>query len=83
MHPYTEGRVFSVQFCQRPTIVKQRFKKRYRHPTLDARLTKGRLNMEARSILKARKLGVVTPALYFIDTHQAAIYMVRRGRGGG
>lgn len=70
-----EGRVFSVQFLQRRTIVKQRFPKTYRHPTLDAKLTKSRLNMEARSIMRARKLGVVTPTLYYVDTHQSAIYM--------
>lgn len=35
----------------------QGFKKTYRHPTLDAKLTKSRLNMEARSIVRARKLG--------------------------
>lgn len=70
-----EARVFSVQFLQRPTIVKQRFPKTYRHPTLDAKLTKSRLNMEARSIMRARKLGVVTPTLYYVDTQQSAIYM--------
>lgn len=70
-----EGRVFSVQFLQRPTIVKQRFKKTYRHPTLDAKLTRSRLNTEARSIMRARKLGVVTPTLYYVDTQQSAIYM--------
>ena len=29
-----EGRVFAVKFCGRDTIVKQRFKKTYRHPPL-------------------------------------------------
>jgi TP53 regulating kinase-like protein len=70
-----EGRVFAVQFLQRPTIIKQRFKKTYRHPSLDAKLTKSRLNMEARSITRARKLGVVTPTIYYVDTQQSAIYM--------
>ena len=70
-----EGRVFSVQFLQRPTIVKQRFKKTYRHPTLDAKLTRSRLNTEAGSIMRARKLGVVTPTLYYVDTQQSSIFM--------
>ena len=34
-----EGRVFAVTFLNRPAIVKQRFKKTYRHPTLDAKIT--------------------------------------------
>jgi len=70
-----EARVFSVQFLQRQTVVKQRFAKTYRHPALDAKLTRSRLNMEARSIVRARKLGVVTPTLYYVDTQQSAIYM--------
>ena len=37
-------RVFRVTFLQRPAIAKQRFTKRYRHPELDARLTKSRLH---------------------------------------
>ena len=70
-----EGRVFRVQFLQRATVVKQRFKKTYRHPTLDAKLTRSRLTMETRSLMRARKLGVVTPTIYYVDTQQSAIYM--------
>ena len=70
-----EGRVFAVKFCGRDTIVKQRFKKTYRHPTFDAKLTRSRLGMEARSMMRARKLGVVTPTLYYVDQQQSAIYM--------
>jgi len=36
-------RVFRVQFLGRPTIIKQRFSKKYRHPALDAKLTSLRL----------------------------------------
>ena len=70
-----EGRVFAVKFCGRDTIVKQRFKKTYRHPTLDTKLTRSRLGMEARSMMRARKLGVATPTLYYVDQQQSAIYM--------
>ena len=70
-----EGRVFGIKFCGRDTVVKQRFKKTYRHPTLDTKLTKSRLGMEARSMMRARKLGVVTPTLYYVDQQQSAIYM--------
>ena len=72
-----EGRVFAVTFLGKPAIVKQRFEKTYRHPILDKKLTKSRLNMEARGMMRARKLGVITPTLYYVDTHQAAIYMER------
>nr|GEV98928.1 TP53-regulating kinase [Tanacetum cinerariifolium] len=46
----------------------ERFSKKYRHPTLDAKLTLKRLNAEARCLTKARKVGVVTPVLYAVDT---------------
>ena len=36
-------RVFEVLYLNKPTIIKQRFKKKYRHPTLDTKLTKQRL----------------------------------------
>eukprot|EP00959_Pyramimonas_sp_CCMP1952_P123498 2581881-Pyramimonas_sp.AAC.1 len=36
-------RVFETRYIGKPTIIKQRFKKKYRHPTLDAKLTKQRL----------------------------------------
>ena len=98
---YAPQRVFRVTFLQRPAVAKQRFAKRYRHPDLDARLTKTRLlgvrarratrpasvcarvrraadratPQEARSLLKARKLGVATPVLYHVDAQAACLYM--------
>lgn len=51
----------------RRSIVKERFSKKYRHPTLDSKLTLKRLNAEARCTTKARRLGVCTPVLYAVD----------------
>ncbi|KAM7496002.1 hypothetical protein LguiA_020416 [Lonicera macranthoides] len=62
-----EARVFESHFVGRRSIVKERFSKKYRHPTLDAKLTLKRLNAEARCMAKARRLGVSTPALYAVD----------------
>uniref|UniRef100_A0A1D1YIU6 non-specific serine/threonine protein kinase n=1 Tax=Anthurium amnicola TaxID=1678845 RepID=A0A1D1YIU6_9ARAE len=62
-----EARVFVSDFLGRKSIVKERFSKKYRHPTLDSKLTLKRLNAEARCMAKARKLGVLTPTLYFVD----------------
>ncbi|KAM7462080.1 hypothetical protein LguiA_030201 [Lonicera macranthoides] len=62
-----EARVFESHFVGRRSIVKERFSKKYRHPTLDAKLTLKRLNAEARCMVKARRLGVSTPALYAVD----------------
>ncbi|KAH6766699.1 Protein kinase superfamily protein [Perilla frutescens var. hirtella] len=62
-----EARVFESTFVGRRSIVKERFSKKYRHPLLDSKLTLKRLNAEARCTMKARKLGVSTPALYAVD----------------
>jgi TP53 regulating kinase-like protein len=98
--------VFRLTFLQRAAVAKQRFSKRYRHPELDARLTKSRLagvrpareaaaracsatrhrlhapltwhggpSQEARSLVKARKLGVAAPVLYHVDAAAACLYM--------
>ncbi|RYR37857.1 hypothetical protein Ahy_A09g042769 [Arachis hypogaea] len=63
-----EARVFESNFVGRRSVIKERFSKKYRHPTLDIKLTLRRLNAEARCMTKARKLGVCTPALYAVDT---------------
>ncbi|KAK7392958.1 hypothetical protein VNO78_21408 [Psophocarpus tetragonolobus] len=62
-----EARVFDSSFVGRRCVVKERFSKKYRHPTLDSKLTLRRLNAEARCVTKARKLGVCTPVLYAVD----------------
>nr|GMD83910.1 EKC/KEOPS complex subunit bud32-like [Ipomoea batatas] len=62
-----EARVFESTFVGRRSIVKERFSKKYRHPTLDSKLTLKRLNAEARCMTKARRLGVATPVLYAVD----------------
>ncbi|XP_074311046.1 uncharacterized protein LOC141646937 isoform X2 [Silene latifolia] len=62
-----EARVFESAFVGRRCIIKERFSKKYRHPTLDSKLTLKRLNAEARCMTKARKLGVPTPVLFSVD----------------
>ncbi|KAL3518539.1 hypothetical protein ACH5RR_021142 [Cinchona calisaya] len=62
-----EARVFESIFVGRRSIIKERFSKKYRHPSLDSKLTLKRLNAEARCMTKARRLGVSTPVLYAVD----------------
>ncbi|PIA31686.1 hypothetical protein AQUCO_04900170v1 [Aquilegia coerulea] len=62
-----EARVFESTFVGRRSVVKERFSKKYRHPSLDSKLTLKRLNAEARCMTKARRLGVCTPVLYAVD----------------
>ncbi|XVF21727.1 hypothetical protein REPUB_Repub12eG0115100 [Reevesia pubescens] len=62
-----EARIFESVFVGKRSIIKQRFSKKYRHPSLDSKLTLKRLNAEARCMTKARQLGVSTPVLYSVD----------------
>ncbi|VDB87193.1 unnamed protein product [Peniophora sp. CBMAI 1063] len=50
-----------------PILLKQRFAKQYRHPTLDAGLTKARVAGEARALLKCLRSGVNVPGIRLVD----------------
>ncbi|KFY35900.1 hypothetical protein V494_05484 [Pseudogymnoascus sp. VKM F-4513 (FW-928)] len=50
-----------------PCALKHRPAKPYRHPILDARLTKHRILSEARVLAKCRRDGVPVPAVYALD----------------
>lgn len=105
-------RLWEAQLAGRPAIVKQRFSKQYRHPTLDRKLTAARLKQvatrmrvhfhdsrralvsftseampvwadmeldgwkqEVRGMVRARKMGALTPVLYAVDLLDATISM--------
>ncbi|KAJ1493934.1 kinase-like domain-containing protein [Baffinella frigidus] len=70
-----EARVYRATFCGRACVVKERVLKRYRHPSLEASLSKKRLNQEARCLLRSRKSGVVVPCVYHIDYETKRMYM--------
>jgi TP53 regulating kinase-like protein len=50
-----------------PACLKFRPRKAYRHPVLDARLTKHRLLSEARLLVRCKRDGVSVPSLFFVD----------------
>jgi TP53 regulating kinase-like protein len=64
-----EGRLYKTSFLtsDTPCALKFRPSKPYRHPILDARLTKARILAEARVLNKCRRDGVSVPAVYCID----------------
>ncbi|EDO33026.1 predicted protein [Nematostella vectensis] len=72
-----EAKIFFTEFYNRPTVVKQRFCKCYRHPSLDEKLTRRRTTQEVRSMLRCRKVGITTPTVYFVDYEAFCIYMER------
>ncbi|KAJ3155215.1 TP53 regulating kinase [Geranomyces variabilis] len=70
-----EARVYTMPFAGRPAIVKERFRKAYRHPTLDEKLTSRRVVQEARCLHRMRRAGVDTPTVYLVDVKASTIYM--------
>uniref|UniRef100_UPI0037E97CB7 EKC/KEOPS complex subunit TP53RK n=1 Tax=Semicossyphus pulcher TaxID=241346 RepID=UPI0037E97CB7 len=70
-----EARVYRAEFLGRPTIVKERFPKRYRHPVLDEKLTHRRTVQEVRSIMRCRRAGISAPVVYFVDYTTHCIFL--------
>ncbi|KAK3921700.1 EKC/KEOPS complex subunit TP53RK [Frankliniella fusca] len=70
-----EGRLYKGTYLGRPAVVKERFKKFYRHPDLDEHLTKERMKAEARAIVRSKTAGVRTPCVYLVDFEKRRIYM--------
>lgn len=50
-----------------PILLKYRFRKNYRHPTLDSTLTRSRLVTEGKIILKCLRAGVNVPGIRMAD----------------
>ncbi len=71
-----EARLFRVRTAAgAEAVLKERFKKQYRHPALEARLTKARHQAEVRSSGKAREAGVLTPQVLQHDPSSGQILM--------
>lgn len=71
-----EGLLYKTSYLHPslPCALKHRPPKPYRHPILDARLTRQRILAEARILAKARREGVPVPAVYCVD--EAAGWMM-------
>eukprot|EP01083_Nonionella_stella_P110248 322431_1 len=70
-----EAKVYKSQYDGRPTVVKYRFAKKYRHPQLDLKLRRNRSKKEQKCIGKAKEAGIQVPELYYYDKHNCAIHM--------
>jgi TP53 regulating kinase-like protein len=56
-------------------IFKKRDKKNYRHPNIDLKIRELRTIHEASMLVEAKKLGVTTPLVYFVDRDNSEIVM--------
>lgn len=80
-----EAIVYRTHFLtpERPCALKYRPVKSWRHPTLDARLTKHRILSEARILVKCRREGVVVPGVLSLDWDGGSVDGKDGRRSGG
>ena len=70
-----EGRLYMTDLWGQPCVVKERFKKAYRVPALDEKLTKTRMMQEVKTMDRIRRMGVPTPGVYLVDQTERKIFM--------
>lgn len=70
-----EAKLYKTSFRGKDAVVKERIPKAYRHPDLEAQLTKSRFTQEVRCSGRAQEVGVVTPTVLFSDVDQGIIIM--------
>ena len=72
-----ESEVSGCMFHGQAAVEKRRPKKAYRHPFLDAKIREGRTVREARALVRAKKAGVPTPAVYVVDKSECMLVIER------
>jgi len=70
-----EARLYITDFLGKKCLIKERFKKLYRHPELERSLSSQRVKNEVRAIVKCRQCGIRAPNLFYVDQEKNAIYM--------
>lgn len=70
-----EAKLIIDSFKGQRCLIKERFPKKYRHPELDAHLTKERMRAESKAISRCQTAGVNVPKILHMDLHSQRIYM--------
>jgi len=70
-----ESLIYLDEFEGETVAVKERLKKSYRIEQIDSKLRKYRTRMEVKLLTEARKVGVYTPRIIFVDEEKGKIYM--------
>ncbi|KAK6105872.1 Kae1-associated kinase Bud32 [Brugia pahangi] len=68
--PFKQGAEACLYRCVyfgRKAVMKERFVKTYRHPSLDIILTKERMKAELNALYKCKTMGVDVPTVYFVN----------------
>jgi len=72
-----EGDIFSLDWNGRPSILKTRKIKAYRHPELDRKIRRHRTVHESEIASFVKSFGVPAPLIYFVDARKHEIIMQR------
>jgi len=70
-----EAYLFLAEWHGKKVVLKRRLPKRYRVPTLDEQIRTYRTIHEAQLMHEAKKAGVPTPTIYFVDMRDSTIIM--------
>eukprot|EP00096_Caligus_rogercresseyi_P005198 TRINITY_DN2021_c0_g1_i1.p1 TRINITY_DN2021_c0_g1~~TRINITY_DN2021_c0_g1_i1.p1 ORF type:complete len:224 (+),score=67.83 TRINITY_DN2021_c0_g1_i1:466-1137(+) len=62
-----ESRLYLGTFLGRDAIIKHRFSKKYRHPSLDSRLIKEHNKAEIRCLIRCMNAGIPTPGIMYSE----------------
>ncbi|KAG1858556.1 kinase-like domain-containing protein [Suillus subluteus] len=57
----------------KPVLLKYRFHKHYRHPSLDTSLTRQRIAGEARALMRCMRSGVTVPGIRMVDVNEGVL----------
>ncbi|KAJ3774994.1 kinase-like domain-containing protein [Lentinula raphanica] len=70
-----EAKVYKAQLTpdSPPILLKYRFQKNYRHPFLDANLTRSRIAGEARALLKCLRSSINVPGIRMVDATEGVL----------
>ncbi|KAJ7237488.1 hypothetical protein B0H12DRAFT_1138985 [Mycena haematopus] len=74
---FTRPKIYKAKLSSDPSdpeiLLKHRFRKGYRHPTLDGSLTRARVAGEARALLKCLRAGVNVPCVRMVDAVEGVL----------
>lgn len=70
-----EGRIYLGEFNGESCLIKERFVKQYRHPELDAQITRQRIKAEVKASNRCSAAGIIVPRILHSDFDTHKIYM--------
>jgi len=70
-----EGRLYLGEFKGESCLIKERFVKKYRHPELDAQITRQRMKAEVKASSRCLSAGVLPQRILHSDMNTHKLYM--------